>query len=218
MTTLFSCLLTLALSAQHDGHGVSKGGHMGRHFENAEQWAKTFDDPKRDEWQLPDRVIGALGLKPGQSVADIGAGTGYFAVRLAKSAARPKVFAADIEPSMVAYLKKRAQREGLANLTAVQAKSDNANLPEPVELVLIVDTYHHIAGRSSYLRKLATSLKPEGRLAIIDFRKGAPTGPPDHFRFTEAELTHELSEAGFVLIDKHNFLPNQMFLVWKRKQ
>ena len=79
------------------GKGVATGGHMDRHFDDAEQWAKQFDDPKRDQWQMPERVIAALKLKNGQKVADIGAGTGYFTVRLAKSSAKPNVFAVDIE-------------------------------------------------------------------------------------------------------------------------
>ena len=78
--------------------------HLDHRFEDPERWAKSFDDPARDQWQMPDRVIEALGLQPGQSVADIGAGTGYFTVRLARASAKPKVFAADIEPSMVAYV------------------------------------------------------------------------------------------------------------------
>jgi 2-polyprenyl-3-methyl-5-hydroxy-6-metoxy-1,4-benzoquinol methylase len=84
--------------------------------------------------------------------------TGYFSVRLAKSAAGPKVHAADIEPSMVSYLRERATKEGLDNVTAVQAAADQPNLPEPVDLVLIVDTYHHIADRETYFRKLAKSI------------------------------------------------------------
>ena len=116
-------------------------------FADADRYAKSFDDPARDAWQMPDRVIAALGLKPGQSVADIGAGTGYFSVRLAKSAAKPKVFGVDIEANMVQYLRQRAMQEGLTNVVAVKADADKTNLPEPVDVVLIVDTYHHIGNR-----------------------------------------------------------------------
>ena len=84
---------------------------MAHSFADAERYAKQFDDPARDAWQMPDRVIAALNLKPGQSVADIGAGTGYFTARLAKSTAAPKVFAVDIEATMVSYLRTRAQRD-----------------------------------------------------------------------------------------------------------
>ena len=191
--------------------------HMQRHFDNAEQWAKEFDDPSRDAWQMPTRVIEALALKPGQSVADIGAGTGYFSSRLARSAAAPTVYAVDIEPSMVAYLKARADKEGLKNLTAVQAGADGPNLPTPVDAVLIVDTYHHIPNRVAYFTKLKASLKPGGTLAIVDFRKDAPSGPPAHFRFTPEQISGELQSAGFALVKQHDFLPRQLFLLYQVK-
>ncbi len=202
--------------ADASGPGVAAGGHMDRHFDNAEQWAKEFDDPARDQWQMPGKVLAALDLKRGQTVADIGAGTGYFSVRLAKSAAAPKVYAVDIEASMIAYLKKRAASEGLKNVVAVQASPESANLPEPVDLILIVDTLHHIGDREVYLRKLAASLKPQGRLAIIDWRRGGPMGPPEEFRFTPEEIHQELAKAGFKQIAQHDFLPNQLFLVFSR--
>ena len=196
--------------------GVASGGHMDRHFDDAEQWAKEFDDPTRDQWQMPDKVLAALSLKRGQIVADLGAGTGYFTVRLARSAATPKVYAVDIEASMIAYLKKRAATEGLKNVVAVQASPESANLPEPVDLILIVDTYHHIGDREIYLRKLAASLKPQGRLAIIDWRRGGPMGPPEEFRFAPEQIRQELAEAGFKQIAQHDFLPNQLFLIFSR--
>ncbi len=202
--------------ADAEGPGVAAGGHMDRRFDNAEQWAKEFDDPARDQWQMPGKVLAALDLKRGQTVADLGAGTGYFSVRLARSAAAPKVYAVDIEPSMIAYLKKRAATEGLKNIVAVQASPESANLPEPVDLILIVDTLHHIADREIYLRKLAASLKPQGRLAIIDWRRGGPMGPPEEFRFTPEEIHQELAKAGFKQIAQHDFLPNQLFLVFSR--
>src|SRR6202047_3656409 len=129
--------------------------HMEHHFDPKES-AKSFDDPARDAWQMPDRVIAALNLRRGQVVADIGAGTGYFSVRLAKSEATPKVYAVDIEPQMVSYLRERAAKEGLNNVTAVQAAADTPNLPHPGDLVLIVDTYHHIGDRERYFRTLWT--------------------------------------------------------------
>ena len=188
---------------------------MDHRFEDAEKYAKQFDDPARDAWQMPARVIEALALRPGQSVADVGAGTGYFSVRLAKSPAQPKVFAVDIEKSMVDYIRQRATKEGLKNITVVQGAADRTNLPESVDLVLVVDTYHHIANRRAYFWELRKLLKPGGRLAIIDFRKDSPEGPPVEFRFTPDEITGELSKAGFTLDGRHDFLPRQMFLIYR---
>jgi SAM-dependent methyltransferase len=198
------------INAQH-----KEADHFGRHFDNAEEWAKSFDDPARDHWQMPARVIDALQLKSGQLVADVGAGTGYFTVRLAKSPAAPKVYAVDIEPSMVEYVTRRAAREGLKNVAAVQAGPDRTNLPEPVDLVLIVDTYHHIPNRVAYFTALKTRMKPGARLAIIDFRKDAPSGPPEEFRFTPDQISAELTRAGFALQSSHDFLPRQIFLIYR---
>lgn len=197
--------------------GHRQPDHMDRHFDDAERWAKEFDDPARDAWQMPERVIEALALKPGQSVADIGAGTGYFSSRLARSASGPTVYAVDIEPSMVAYLEARAAKEGLENLRAVQASADSANLPAPVDVVLVVDTYHHIPNRVAYFTSLRKSLKPGARLAIVDFRKDAPAGPPVEFRFTPEQISRELGAAGYALAEQHDFLPRQLFLIYQVK-
>jgi len=219
-TAVLFSVSVLVMSAQTPSGQMQHGGqhkpdHMERHFDNAEQWAKEFDDPSRDAWQMPARVIDALALKPGQSIADIGAGTGYFSSRLARSSAAPMVYSVDIEPSMVAYLKGRAAKEGLKNLTAVQASADGPNLPVPVDTILIVDTFHHIPNRVAYFTKLKTSMKPGGKLAIVDFRKDAPSGPPVEFRFTPEQISAELKPAGFSLVQQHDFLPRQIFLVYQ---
>ena len=215
---IFGVLLGIrALAWQSQAPAGHVPDHMEHRFDNPEQSAKQFDDPARDVWQMPDRVIATLGLKAGQSVADIGAGTGYFSMRLGKSSALPTVYAVDIEPSMVEYLKSRAAKENLKNVVPVQASADSPHIPAPVDLVLIVDTYHHIGGRVEYFRKLRASLKPAGKLAIIDFRKDAPSGPPPEFRFTEAQITSELTQAGYGLAASYSFLPRQLFAVYQPK-
>ncbi|HVO97656.1 MAG TPA: class I SAM-dependent methyltransferase [Bryobacteraceae bacterium] len=196
--------------------GQAHPDHMEHHFD-ANKDAARFDDPARDAWQMPDKVIAALGLKPGHIVCDIGSGTGYFSVRLARSAAAPKVYGADIEPSMVTYLRDRAAKEKLANVISIQASAASPNLPEPVDLVLIVDTYHHIGDREAYFNNLAKSLKPGGRVAIIDFKPDSPEGPPKEFRFTPEKFQAEMSQAGYKLTAKLDFLPRQTFLIFERK-
>jgi SAM-dependent methyltransferase len=189
--------------------------HMDHRFDNPEQSAKGFDDPARDAWQMPDRVIAALSLKPGQIVADIGSGTGYFTVRLAKSATAPKVYGSDIEPNMVSYLRDRAAKEGLHNVFSVLAAADTPNLPERVDVVLIVDTYHHIGERETYFRKLAKSLKPGGKVAIVDFRPDWKEGPPAEFRFPPEKIKAEMSAAGYKFVAAPDFLPRQQFLIFE---
>jgi SAM-dependent methyltransferase len=198
----------------HAGHaGSGEGFH--RRFDDAEKWAKEFDNPERDDWQKPEEVLDALHLQATSVVADIGAGTGYFSVRIAKRAHEGKVFAADVEPDMVRYLGVRAEREHLANLTPVQAGADAANLPEPVDLILVIDTYHHIDDRTRYFAALQSSLRPGGRLVIIDFKADSPNGPPAQHRIPPERVTHELAAAGYALTEKFEFLPRQYGLIFQ---
>jgi len=202
-----------ATPADHSQH-AQQPDHLEHRFDNAEEWAKSFDDPARDEWQMPDRVLDALAIRPGQVVADVGAGTGYFTVRLARLPAAPRVYAVDIEPSMVEHVRHRAMHEGLANVTPVLAGADRTNLPEPVDLVLVVDVFHHVPNRVAYFTRLKQELKPGGRVAIVDFKKGAPSGPPEQFRFTPEQIAAEMQQAGFEVQTSHDFLPRQHFLVF----
>lgn len=184
-------------------------------FHDAEKWSHYFDDPARDAWQKPHEVIQALALKSDAAVADIGAGTGYFSVRIANMVRAGRVYAADLEPAMVKHLTDRAKKEGLTNLTPVQAAPDAPRLPAEVDLVLVVDTYHHIEARERYFGALRSSLKPGGRVAIIDFRLDAPEGPPVASRIAPERVKAEMKKAGYVLVAEHAFLPRQYFLVFR---
>ena len=207
---LLVAVLILAVGCAAQDHA----GHHEHRFKDAERWARAFDDPERDAWQKPDEVIRALALPPDAVVADIGSGTGYFAVRLARAVPRGHVYGADLEPDMVKYLAERGRREAITNLTAVQAAPDDPRLPRPVDLVLLVDTYHHVAERPAYFARLRRSLKPDGRVAIIDFLPDAPAGPPRHARIPAAFVKEEMGRAGYGLAGEHTFLPYQYFLVF----
>jgi ubiquinone/menaquinone biosynthesis C-methylase UbiE len=206
----------LSLTARQQKPEAAKPDHMHHRFDDAERWAKSFDDPARDAWQMPSRVIEALALSPGASVADIGAGTGYFSVRLAKAIPAGTVYAVDVEPSMLDHIRKRALGDGLKNVVTLQASGMSPNLPKPVDLVIVVDTYHHLPNRPTYFRELQKSLAPGGRVVIIDFRKDSPEGPPPEFRFEGDQITAEMKQAGYRLDAKHDFLPRQHFLVFRR--
>lgn len=211
-------MLALGCAGAAPAPAYAQSPHSHQHsFSGAEHWAKVFDDPERDTWQKPHQVIEALALKPDAAVADIGSGTGYFAVRLAHFVLQGRVYGVDIEPDMVKYLADRARREGLANLTAVAAAPDDARLPGKVDLVLMVDTYHHIEQREGYFRKLAQSLKPDGRIAIIDFNAKSAIGPPPAQRIAGKRVVTEMAKAGFRLQREHRFLPNQYFLVFQAR-
>jgi len=209
----------LAIAAALLVHAASaQSPHTHQHsFGDAEKWSHVFDDPERDAWQKPHAVIEALALKPDAAVADLGAGTGYFAARLANMLPKGIVYAVDLEPDMVRYLGERAKREGLANLKPVQAAAGEARLPAKVDLVLLVDVYHHIEARERYFRQLAASLRPGARIAVIDFRLDSPEGPPKSARIAPERVKAEMSGAGYILVDEHRFLPRQYFLVFNKR-
>lgn len=218
-TFSFACLLAASPSlAQHEHRKESKGHDHHQRFDDPAKWSKSFDDPARDAWQKPEEVIRSLALKADARVADIGAGTGYFTVRLAKSVPGGQVFAVDIERKMVEHIQSRAKEGGFVNVRGVVARETSANLPEPVDLALMVNSYHHIDARSAYMRDLASSLRPGGRVAIIEARPEAEQGPPKHFRLPVARIDEEMAAAGYRRIAKHDFLPRQNLLVYERSQ
>ena len=197
------------------GTALAQSPHTHQHsFEDAAKWQAVFDDPARDAWQKPHEVLTALALKPDMAVADLGAGTGYFSMRLAHFVPQGRVYAVDIEPQMVKHLTERAKQMGLANVTAVQAVADNPELPAKVDLVLLVDVYHHIDSREKYFAGLRKSLTPGGRVAVIDFNANSKVGPPVAERLTPAAVREEMRKAGYVQSKEHGFLPNQYFLVF----
>jgi len=195
-------------------------GHHGHHrFEAAERWAAQFEDAERDRWQRPEAVIAALGLAATDRVADIGAATGYFPVRLAAAVPQGRVWGVDIEPSMVRFLNARARREGLENLFAILGTADDPLLPEPVDLVLIVNTYHHIEARVDYFRRLRGALRESGRVAVVDYRPGdLPYGPPDSMKLSPEQVRQELEAAGFLLEHEDTeLLPYQYLLIFSHQ-
>ncbi len=210
---LFFIALTLALLPETPLTAQAPPAYH-HSFHGVEHWAH-FDDPKRDEWQKPDEVIQALALKPDAITADIGSGTGYFSVRLAHMTPKGRVYGVDTEPDMVKYLSERAKREGLTNVISVQAAPDDPRLPERVDLILMVDVIHMIDNRQGYFRRLHDSLKPGGRIAIIDYRMDSPGGPPKSARLTPDELKAEMKQAGYALAQEHAFLPRQHFMIFE---
>jgi SAM-dependent methyltransferase len=194
-------------------------GDMAPHrFAHADDWVKAFDAPDRDGWQHPDDVIAALALAPAMTVADVGAGTGYFTVRLARAVPQGQVIATDIEPDMVRYLGERAQREQLANVHAQLAAGDDSKLaPASVDRVLIVDVWHHVADRPRYAASIARALRPGGAVAIVDFKLDAHHGPPRHHRLAPEAVIAELRAAGLDASLSPTDLPEQYIVIGRQR-
>ena len=199
-------------------HAHGHHGGMPMRFERADEWVEHFDDPARDAWQHPDDVLAALGLRAGMTVADVGAGTGYFTVRLARAVPDGQVIATDIEPDMVRYLGERARREHLANVRPVLAAEGDPKLaPASVDRILVVDTWHHIADRARYTAGLAAALRPGGQLAIVDFTASSSHGPPKQHRLSPESVIAELRAAGLDAGLSPVHLPEQYIVVGVRR-
>jgi cyclopropane fatty-acyl-phospholipid synthase-like methyltransferase len=201
--------------ASDAAHGPHQQGFHHR-FEDASHWAQVFDDPARDAWQRPARVVELLALRPGMTVADVGAGTGYFEPWLSRGVGPSgKVLALDVETSMVRWIEDRAKREGLANVEAkLTPPADPSLAPGSVDRVLIVDTWHHLDDRRAYAAKLRAALREGGSVWVVDFTKESPHGPPAHARIAPAEVAAELGAAGLAahVVDDAG-LPDQYVVV-----
>jgi arsenite methyltransferase len=196
------------------GHGM---GHADHPFADAEALASALDDPARDAWQRPEDVLRAMDLAPTMSVADVGAGTGYFAVRLARAVPAGEVTATDIEPNMVRFVNERARREEIPNLRAILATQSGAGLArESVDRILVVHVWHHLRDRGAFARDLFAALRPDGRLFVVDFAVAARRGPPPSIRVAPESIIAELEAAGLTAIVSAVAVPDQYIVEARR--
>lgn len=210
-------LLILALgmfwASSGSGQQMHRNPEAQHRFGDVKLWAPRLEDPERDKWQKPDEVMKNLKLKPGDVIADIGAGTGYFTRRFA-AAVGPggKALGLDLESSMVDHMKEDARRLNLKNYEARAVKADDPMIaPRSVDVIFLCNTYHHMENRVSYFKRLRTGLKPNGRVVIVDFYdKQIPVGPMH--RVSKETIVKELKQAGYNLKRSLHFLPYQYFL------
>lgn len=196
--------------AHHHDPAAHKHDHMQHRFEDAERWSKVFDNPERDAWQKPKEVVKHMEIAPGSTVADIGAGTGYFMPYLSQAVgADGKVLLLDIEPNLVEHMTKRATKAELANVEARVIQPDDPQIEAgSVDRILIVDTWHHISEREAYSKKLAAALSETGAVYIVDFTLETERGPKNH-KLPPESVVKELESAGLKASMVEETLPDQ---------
>src|SRR5580693_4766903 len=211
-----SCLLALGAASllfgqgEHPVTGRQIAGVMGV------QGADWLNRPEREKEENPEGALDALALKPGMVVADVGAGTGYMSLRMAKRVGPTgKVYANDLQPEMLRRLRQNAAKAGITNIETVQGEEADPKLPAGrMDLVLLVDVYHEFSKPREMIDKIRESLKPTGRLVLLEYRKEDPKVPiREEHKMTVAEVKAELEPQGFVLSQVIETLPRQHILI-----
>ena len=197
----------------HPISGRRYAGVMG--FQGADWLERT----EREIEEEPETALNAIGIAPGSTVADVGAGSGYFAVRMARRVgAQGRVYANDLQPEMLAMLASRLQKEGVRNVTLVQGTVDDPKLPAgSIDVILLVDVYHEFSQPQIMLRRMREALKPGGRLVLLEYRKEDPSVPirPEH-KMSVAEAKLEVEAEGYTLSRVDSALPRQHILIFTR--
>jgi ubiquinone/menaquinone biosynthesis C-methylase UbiE len=209
---LVACGSTASRPESHTDDGTYQGRPIAQTC--SYQGADWLDRPDREAREQPDRVLDALHLDAKMTVADVGAGTGYFTVRLAKRVA--KVYATDVQPEMLDLLRARLTRDKLANIEPVLATDHDAKLPEKsIDLALLVDVYHELADPAGVMAGIRRALKAGGRLVLVEYRGEDPSVPikPEH-KMTLAQIQKELGALGFRFVESLEFLPDQRVVVF----
>ena len=193
---------------------------MDRLHRDPKSYIGALEDPKRDAYQKPQEVMMALGLKPGEVIADIGAGSGYFTFRLAHHVGdKGKVYAVDVSPDMILYINRCIRELRATNIVSILADPDDPLLADgSVNRFFFSESWHHIENQTKYLSLVKKMLKPRGEIVMIDFhKKDLPVGPPLPMKIAREDLIKQMESNGFRLTKEHTFLPYQYFLVFVPK-
>jgi len=184
----------------------------------AEEWVKTLDAPDRVRAMKIDQVVAALDVRPGMIVADVGAGSGVLSGPLATATgAKGVLYAVDIDKDLLAHVAERAARVRIANIRTVLGEFTDPKLPEKVDLAFMNDVLHHIADRATYLRNLASYLKPGGRIAIVDFIPAlSPHRTQPELTVSEEQAGAWLMEAGLRLAKKVTIFDDRFYIIYAR--
>lgn len=188
-------------------------------FEEVEKYIQFLERPDRAQWQKPDAVVKALGLKGNETVVDLGAGSGYFTFRLAKAVPSGRVMPIDAQPEMIRHIHRKAMTEGIGNIRAQVAKSpDDPGLPQDADLVFVCDVLLHVKKKPEWLKAIHAQMRSGTKIVFIDFKEGdLPEGPPEAIKVPKSQIIGMCKDAGFTLKqDRSGFLPYQEFLVFTK--
>jgi arsenite methyltransferase len=220
---IFLCLAALLVSqtlasAQNPPKTMEE---MHRLHKDSKAYIAVLEDPARDEYQKPHEVVMSLGLKEGETIADIGAGSGYFAFRFSRHVGKNgRVYAIDINPDMVVYMNRRIRDMKVKNMVTVLSAPDDPLLMDgSVDRFFICETWHHIQNQTQYLALMKKMLKPGGQVIMIDFQKrDLPVGPPNEMKIAREDIIKQMQVAGFQLEKENSFLPYHYFLIFSIKR
>jgi arsenite methyltransferase len=218
MRTLFALLICLSTAFAQNPSTPRTREEIEKIHKDPKTYIAMLENPQRDIEQKPDEVIKALNLKEGASIADIGAGSGYFAFRFARHVgASGRVYAVDIDPDMVLHMNRHISKTAIKNvITVLSDPEDPLLMDNSIDLFFICNTWHHISNRPHYLALMKKMLKQGGRIAIVDYKKEKlPVGPPPEMKMAREEVLKEMQAAGFKLVGEHIFLPYQYFLEFR---
>jgi len=180
-----------------------------------EEYVKLLEGAERVERMQVPRVVDALQLKPGMKVADLGSGSGLFTRPIAKAISPGGVvYAVDIDPALLKIVGRSARDAGLTNVEAVVAAPEDPRLPQPVDLIFICDTLHHISGQGAYMKTLRKHVRSGGAVVVIDFSEEWPEGH-EPMRYTLQQLDGWMSDAGFSRSASFEWLENSFFVVYR---
>jgi ubiquinone/menaquinone biosynthesis C-methylase UbiE len=217
---LFMILLALmAMAFSAAAQDAIKRDHQQMHqlHRDSRAYIGMLDDPKRDAYQKPHEVLTALAIHPGEVIADIGAGSGYFAFRLAHHVGdNGKIYAVDVSPDMILHLNRRIRDLKAMNVVSILADPDDPLLAEAsIDRFFFSDSWHHIENQTKYLSLIKKMLKSGGEVVMIDFhKKELPVGPPTQMKIAREDLIKQMENHGFRVTKEHTFLPYQYFLVF----
>ena len=181
------------------------------------QYQQTLENPDRVAALQVDRVVSTLTIVPGMRIADLGAGTGIFTVPFAKAAGPTgKVYAIDVDAGLLAIVAEKAKAAGVTTIETVVAGATDPKLPEPVDLLFICDTMHHLPNQAEYVNQFGSLLRPGGRVVVIDFAEGKWPAGHEAFTITPKQVDAWMEAAGFKRSATHTFLTTNFFHVYQR--